>query len=153
MSSEKRRIAPNALERDVPPLKTKMAASFPCRPKSRFKVQQTQKSFSMVLSTTPRPAPVSPKRAARSVAGRRATLSIEIAQRCVGDRDERWPHPGGCLDRGGGERFLVAGRQMTRCNLCDVGGAHLPHMTKGLDNGASRAARSNQMLEIGRAHV
>src|SRR3546814_4253474 len=97
MSSEKRRIAPNALERDVPPLKTKMAASFPCRPKSRFKVQQTQKSFSMIVSTTPRPAPVSPKRAARSVAGRRATLSIEIAQRCVGDRDERWPHPGGCL--------------------------------------------------------
>src|SRR3546814_20362331 len=89
MSSEKRRIAPNALERDVPPVRTKMAASFRCRPKSRFKVQQTQKSFSMIVSTTPRPSPVAPKRAARSVAGRRATLSIEIAQRCVGDGDDR----------------------------------------------------------------
>src|SRR3546814_20705111 len=145
MSSEKRRIAPNALERDVPPLKTKMAASFPCRPKSRFKVQQTQKSFSMIVSTTPRPAPVSPKRAARSVAGRRATLSIEIAPRCVGDRDERWPHPGGCLERGGGERFLVAGRQMTRGNLCDVGGAPLPPMPKALANGARRAARATPL--------
>src|SRR3546814_20311402 len=82
MSSEKRRIAPNALERDVPPLKTKVAASFPCRPKSRFKVQQTQKSFSMIVSTTPRPAPVSPKRA-RSEERR-------VGKGCVSTCRSRW---------------------------------------------------------------
>lgn len=38
-------------------------------PKTRLRVQQTQKSFSMIVSVTPRPAPVSPKRAARLSAG------------------------------------------------------------------------------------
>lgn len=80
MSSEKRRIAPNALDSDVPPLKTRAAASWRCRLNSRFNVQQTQKSFSMIVLATPRPAPVSPKRAARSSAGSLATLSMDLTR-------------------------------------------------------------------------
>lgn len=57
MSSEKRRIAPNALDSDVPPLKTRVAVVPFGRPKRRFRHQQTQKSFSIIVSATPRPAP------------------------------------------------------------------------------------------------
>jgi LacI family transcriptional regulator len=84
---------------------------------SRFKVQQTQKSFSIIVLATPRPAPVSPKRAARSSAGRRATLSIDLTRCSVGDRDERRPHPCGGVDRIGCKHLLVAGRQATRGNV------------------------------------
>jgi hypothetical protein len=71
-------MASNALESDVPPLKIRVAVVPFGRPNRRLKLQQTQKSFSMIVSATPRPAPVSPKRAARSSVGRRATLSIDI---------------------------------------------------------------------------
>lgn len=78
-------MAPNAFESDVPPLKTRVAVVPFGRPKRRLKVQQTQKSFSMIVSAMPRPALVSPNRAARSLAGRQATLSIDIDHRRVGD--------------------------------------------------------------------
>jgi hypothetical protein len=69
MSSEKRRIAPNAFDKDVLPLKIRVGASFFGISKSRFRVQQTQKSFSMTVLATPRAAPVSPKSAAKSEIG------------------------------------------------------------------------------------
>src|SRR4029077_983150 len=105
MSSEKRRIAPNAFDKDVPPLKIRVGASFFGISKRRFRVQQTQKSFSMTILATPRTAPVSPKSAARSEVSRRATLSIEGTGR---DGDESWPHPCRSLDGVRGEHLLVA---------------------------------------------
>ncbi len=49
-------MVPNALVSDVPPLKTRGAVAPLGRPNRRLKVQQTQKSFSMIVSATPRPA-------------------------------------------------------------------------------------------------
>jgi len=57
-------------------LKTSLGASACRSSKRRFNVQQTQKSFSMMLLATPRRAPVSPNTADRSDAASRANLSI-----------------------------------------------------------------------------
>ncbi len=64
----------------------------------------------------------------------------------VGDGDKRRAHPRGCLNRGGSKHLLVARRQTTRCDPCNVCGTRRPHMTKGLDHGASRAAWGKQMF-------
>src|SRR5947208_8039114 len=128
MSSEKRRIAPNAFDKDVPPLKIRVGASLFGISKRRFRVQQTQKSFSMTVLATPRAAPVSPKSAARSEASRRATLSIARTRHGVGNGDERWPHPCRSLDSARGEHLLVARRQLADRDLNDVGCPDRPQM-------------------------
>jgi hypothetical protein len=104
-----------------------------------------QKSFSMILSATPRAAPVSPNSAARSF-DERATLSINVGRLCASDRDERWPHPRRRLYGGGRERLLVTRRELARSDLRDIGRTHGPNMAKGLNDGARRAAWGDQML-------
>jgi len=108
MSSENRRIALKAFESEVPPLNTSEAVGPFGKLKMRRRVQQTQKSFSMMVFATPRPAPVSPKRAARSAAERRATLSKEVARPEIGNRQQGGTHPGGRLGGAFGEGPLVA---------------------------------------------
>ena len=76
-------------------------------------------------------APLSPKRAARSSAGSRATLSIDFNRRRVGDRGQRRPYPGRRLARCGCEspscRWPTSRQAMGR-NLCNVGGTHRSDM-------------------------
>ncbi len=145
-------MAPNALERDVPPLKTSVAVSFSCRPKRRFKVQQTQKSFSMIVLATPRTVPVSPR-------GQLDHQSEEelhypsISPDAALAIDTTVGLPGGGLDRRGSERLLVTCRQTTRCDLCSVAGTHRSHMAKRLHDRASRTARSDQMLGRGISQI
>src|SRR5579885_2951762 len=153
MSSEKRRMAPYALDKEVPPLKTRLANSSPWSAKSRFRVQQTQKSFSMIVFATPRAAPASPNSAARSFGGSRATLSIDVGHHRVGDRDERGPHPCRRLHSGGRERPLVARGELARGCLHDIRRTHWTNVAKGLNDGARRTAGSNQVLRGGMAKV
>src|SRR5450759_20368 len=75
MSSEKRSIRPNTLDRVVPPLKTILSLSSGSA-KSCFSTQQTQKSFSIAAGLMARRAAVSRKSSRRSAARSRATLSM-----------------------------------------------------------------------------
>src|ERR1039458_107823 len=75
MSSEKRSIRPNTLNRVVPPLNTILSLSSGSA-KSCISTQQTQKSFSITAGLIPRRAAVSRKSSRRSVAVSRATLSM-----------------------------------------------------------------------------
>src|SRR5260370_37171980 len=146
MSSEKRRIAPKALDKDVPPLKTKVGASSFCSSKRRFKVQQTQKSFSTMVLATPRAAPVSPNKAARSEASRSATLSINRTRDGIGDGDECRPHPCRRLHSARGERLLVARREPARGDGDDVGRPHGAGRPQSLHARAGARARHGPEL-------
>lgn len=70
------------------------------------------------------------------------------------DGEKRRPHPGGSLDRGRCERLFIVGGKMRCRDLCKLGRARRPNMTKRLDDGLGQAARSNQMLirPRGRCH-
>src|SRR5258708_20603174 len=149
MSSEKRRIAPKALDKDVPPLKIRVGASSFCSSKRCFRVQQTQKSFSTMVLATPRAAPVSPNKAARSEASRSATLSINHTRDGIGDGDECRPHPCRRLHGARGERLLVAPRDLARGDVDDVGRPHGAEMPQSLNDRAGGAAPSDQVLGRG----
>src|SRR6266566_4255290 len=73
MSSEKRLIALNIFESEVPPLKSSLPSNALFE-KSCFSTQQTQKSFSMIASATFMRSAVSEKRSARARASMMATL-------------------------------------------------------------------------------
>src|SRR5260221_10541924 len=146
MSSEKRRIAPKGLDKDVPPLKIRVGASSFCSSKTCFRVQQTQKSFSTMVLATPRAAPVSPNKAARSEASRSATLSINHTRDGIGDGDECRPHPCRRLHGARGERLLVARRELARGDVDDVGRPHGAEMPQSLNERAGGAGASEQLL-------
>lgn len=74
MSSERRRMAPYPFDSDVPPLKMNAGRSDPGA-NSRFRIQQTQKSFSTTAFASPLAAPASLKRSARSRGDHRAISS------------------------------------------------------------------------------
>ena len=114
MSSEKRRIAPYALEREVPPLKTRVGASPFWSSNRRFKVQQTQKSFSMIMLGTPRKAPDLPKTAALSDASLASEAIHWQRPICVRNGAQRRAHPGRGLNGRRSEPLLVARRQLAR---------------------------------------
>src|SRR5258708_24387765 len=128
MSSEKRRIAPKALDKDVPPLKIRVGASSFCSSKRCFRVQQTQKSFSTMVLATPRAAPVSPNKAARSEASRSATLSINHTRDGIGDGDEGQPHPCRRLHGARGALLFGALLELARGDVDDVARAHVAQM-------------------------
>src|SRR5207237_148179 len=95
MSSEKRLIALNIFESEVPPLKSSLPSNALFE-KSCFSTQQTQKSFSMIASATFMRSAVSEKRSARARASMMATLFTRSSPQAALPRHKSNPHYTAC---------------------------------------------------------
>lgn len=117
------------LESDVPPLKTREAVSPFGKAKMRLSVQQTQKSFSMIVLAIPQgTAALSPKSAAVPVKSRRrATLSTKVVQSVTSNRQKGRAHPGRRLSCALAEDLLVAVRQGLGATCATSAAREPPH--------------------------
>ena len=145
MSSEKRRIAPNAFDKDVPPLKIRVGASFFGIEEALQGPADPEVFLDDGIGDATYRSGLAEERGAIEVS-RRATLSIELTGHGIGDGDQSWPHPCRSLDSVRGEHLLVARRQPADRDLNDIGRSNRPQMPQSLNDGASRAAGSDQVL-------
>ena len=119
----------------------------------RLRVQQTQKSFSMIVLAIPRMAALSPKSAARSAEGRRATLSTKVAQSVTGNRQKSSAHPSRRLSCALAEDLLVAVRQGTGRDLRHICSAGHTDMPQRLNDGPGWTAGGDQILRRGMTEI